>query len=152
MKHQHSIGTPVLCTMSAIGWMSLTTVRAAQLALYLQTTVPDLSGQPFDISHHMQSGTGQADVRRVDAETIQQMQDSYLLIDRRGADGWRLKAISQRLVVESDDRWPRRRRFAIPVVDQRIIHDRPSFDASSSAAFGLIIRITSASPGGPASC
>ncbi len=32
MKAQHSIGTPVRCWMSAIGLMSATIVRAAQLA------------------------------------------------------------------------------------------------------------------------
>ena len=32
MNVQHSIGTPVRAAISAIGWMSATTVRAAQLA------------------------------------------------------------------------------------------------------------------------
>ncbi len=36
MKAQHSIGMPARCEISAIGWMSAITVRAAQLAVTLQ--------------------------------------------------------------------------------------------------------------------
>src|SRR6185295_5237143 len=46
-----------------------------------------------------------------------------LLFDRRGAHRRRLQAVTQRLVVQHDDGRDVHRRVAVPVVDQRLVHD-----------------------------
>ena len=45
-------------------------------------------------------GAGQADVGGLDAESVDQVQDAQLLVDRRAADRRRLQAVAQRLVVQ----------------------------------------------------
>ena len=56
--------------------MSAMSVRAAQLAADPQPLVGDLARQPLDVAHHVRPGAGQADVGRVDAEAIDQMEDA----------------------------------------------------------------------------
>ena len=49
----------------------------------LQALVDDLARQSLDVAHHVRAGPGQADVRRVDAEPVDQVEDLELLLDRR---------------------------------------------------------------------
>jgi hypothetical protein len=80
--------------------MSCWSVRAAQLA-------------PTD-------SLGQTDVGGMDAESIHQVEDLDLGVDRRVDDRWRLQAIAQSFVVELDrlGRPNQVARLAVPVVDQ----------------------------------
>ena len=101
MNAQHSIGMPTRCEISAIGLMSAITVRAAQFGLDAAAALIDnLARQPFDVADDVRPGAGQADVRRVDAEPVDQVQDLDLLLDRRTAHRRRLQAVAQRLVVQ----------------------------------------------------
>src|SRR4026208_1298941 len=96
IKVQHSMATPVRCTISAIGAMSLICVRAAQLALTRRRADPislarrstprgpELPPQPRDIARHAWSGSRQTDVGRVDPQRINQVEDVDLLLYRRG--------------------------------------------------------------------
>ena len=43
----------------------------------------DLACQPLDVPDHLRSGAGQADVRRIDAQPIDQVKDLELLLDGR---------------------------------------------------------------------
>ena len=81
MNVQHSIGTPVRCEISTTGLMSAMTVRAAQLALTREPLRRNLARQPFDVADHVRPGARQAEVRRVDAEPIDQVKDLDLLLD-----------------------------------------------------------------------
>ena len=110
MNVQHSIGTPVRWAISAIGLMSATTVRAAQLALDVQRGRRDLARQPLDVGDDVRAGARQADVGRVDPERVHPVEDVDLLVDRRRPHRRRLQAVAQRLVVEHRDRARRRRR------------------------------------------
>ncbi len=55
------------------------------VGLDLQLLVDDLTRQPLDILHDVRSGARQADVRRVDPQCVDQVQDLELLLDRRAA-------------------------------------------------------------------
>ena len=68
MKAQHSIGMPVRCEISAIGWMSAMTRARGAVGRDLQPLVRDLARQPLDVPHDVRPGAGQADVGGVDAE------------------------------------------------------------------------------------
>jgi len=70
------------------------------------------------------TGAGQTDVRRVDADAIQQVQDAELLLDGGRLDGGRLEAVAQRFVVEENPPRTRVLLLLVPVVDQAIIHGR----------------------------
>ena len=83
MNAPHSIGMPTRCEISAIGLMSATSVRAAQLAATRRRCVGDLPRQPLDVLHDVRPGAGQADVGRVDPQRIDEVQDPQLLLDRR---------------------------------------------------------------------
>ena len=83
MKQQHSIGSPVRCTMSAIGWMSAVERARGAVGLQLEPAVDDLAGQPLDVLDDVRAGAGQADVGGVDADAIEQVQDAQLLVDGR---------------------------------------------------------------------
>ena len=102
MKQQHSIGSPVRWTMSAIGWMSAASVRAAQFACTLSRQSTISRGKPLDVLDDVRARAGQADVRGIDADAIEQVQDPQLLIDGGRLDRRRLEAVPQRLVVEQD--------------------------------------------------
>ena len=76
MKQAASMAMPVRCEISTIGWMSATTVRAAQLGAIVSFCVDDLAGQPLDVAHHVRPGAGQADVGGLDAELRDHVQDA----------------------------------------------------------------------------
>ena len=80
--------------------MSATTVRAAQFALTDSRADDDLAREPLDVADDVRAGAGEADVRGVDAEPVDEVEDSELLLDRRAADRRRLQAVPQRLVVQ----------------------------------------------------
>ena len=122
MNVQHSIGTPVRCTTSTIGAMSLTWVRAAQLARTRRPAPAISRASRFDVAHDMRTRAGQPDVGGVDAQRVDQVEDANLLVDARRPDRRRLQPVAQRLVVEHDDRRRRRRR-------------RPCSSRRSDAAF-----------------
>ena len=103
-----------------------------------QLRIDDLPRQPQDVAHHVRSRAGESDVRRLDAQTGDQVQDLELVLDRRRAHRRALQAVAQGLVVQLDTA-PRRREIlaagAVPVVDQfgflRIgIHAAQSIDAA----------------------
>ena len=100
MKQQHSIGSPTRCETSTIGCTSLTTVRAAQLARIFSFAVDDLARQTLDVAHDVRSGARQADVRRVDADLVEEPKDAQLLVDGRRPNRGRLQSVAQRLVVQ----------------------------------------------------
>ena len=102
MKQDTSIGMPTFCEISMIGRMSASTVRAAQLGRIFSLLPDDLLRQARDRFDDVRSGAGKADVRRVDAERLHQVEDADLLLDRGALDGGRLQAVAQRLVVELD--------------------------------------------------
>ena len=81
MKVQHSIGSPVRCTISAMGLMSCTWVRAAQFARTRQARRGDLPGQALHVPRDVRTGPGQPDVGGVDAERVDEVQDVNLLVD-----------------------------------------------------------------------
>ena len=88
MKQQHSIGTAVRCDdvgnrLDVGGHRPRGTVGADAKRLR-----GDLRGKPFDVAHHVRARARQTDIRRVDAERIEQVQNLELLIDRRRTDGW----------------------------------------------------------------
>ena len=91
---------PVRWLISAIGVMSATVVRAAQLARTVSLRIDDLARQPLDVLHHVRAGAGQADVGGVDAELVDQVEDLDLLVDGRRAHRRRLQPVAQRLVVQ----------------------------------------------------
>ena len=89
------------------------------VALNVQLVGGNRTRQPLDVAFHVRTGSRQADVDRVDLERVHAVQDFNLLVDGRGADGRRLQAVAQRLVVEHCDR-TRTGGVMIPVVDQRV--------------------------------
>ena len=98
-------------------------MRAAQLAWTLKAALDDLGRQPLDVAQRRGAGAGQADVGRVDADAVEQVQDAELLLDGRRAHRRRLQSVAQRFVEQQDLGRPRPRSVAIPVEDQSIIHD-----------------------------
>ena len=108
MNVHASMSSPVRCAMSAIGWMSGTSVRDAQLARTASLRVHDLARQTLHVLHDVRPGARQPDVRGVDAEVVDEMKDADLLLDRRHPHGWRLQPVPQRLVIEHHR--PRRQR------------------------------------------
>ena len=100
--------------------MSATSVRAAQLAVDRQALVGDLARQPLDVADDVRSGAGQADVGRIDAEPIDQVQDraaSRSMVGQR-TDG---DCSPSRSVSSSSSTRRRLRRVGlVPVVDQRV--------------------------------
>ena len=107
MKAPHSIGTPVRCWISAIGLMSATIVRAAQLARIFRRPSAIARASRSTSRATLRPGAGQADVGGVDAERVHVVQDLDLLVDRRRPHRRRLQPVAQRLVVEHRDRLAR---------------------------------------------
>ena len=70
---------------------------------HVQPLIDDLPREPLNVAGDMRSGAREADVGRVDAEPIDQMQDPDLLVDRRRSHGWRLQSVAQRFIVEQHD-------------------------------------------------
>ena len=68
----------------------------------LHPRVHDLARQPFDRGDDVRARARQADVRRVDAERLHQVEDRDLVLDRRAPHGRRLEPVAQRLVVDLD--------------------------------------------------
>src|SRR6266480_7379624 len=64
--------------------------------------------------------TGQTNIGGVDAECLHQVQQLDLFLDGRLADGGRLQAVAQRLVVEADvaSGFVQRRIDFVPIVNQ----------------------------------
>src|SRR5207249_4316561 len=48
---------------------------------YLQLRVDDLAREPLDVTHDLGAGAGEADVRRVDANLVEEPQDAELLVN-----------------------------------------------------------------------
>jgi len=87
--------------------------------LHVQALVHDFAREPLDVAHDVRAGAGQPDVRRIDPEPIDQVQDAQLLLDGRAPHGRRLQPVAQRLVVKHHDgRF--RRADVVPVVDERM--------------------------------
>ena len=122
MNAQHSIGTPVRCWISAIGLMSATTVRAAQLAR--------IRSRPSPIARASRStslatcgpapGRPMSAVSMPSASMCRRMSIFWSMVG--DAHRRRLQPVAQRLVVEHRDRLARalRRRVVVPVVNQRM--------------------------------
>ena len=88
MNVQHSTGTPVRCTMSAIGRMSATSVRAAQFARIASRSSPIVRASRSASAATRRPGARQTDVRRVDAEPVHPRRMSiFSSIDGMRTDG-----------------------------------------------------------------
>ena len=70
MNAQHSMATPVRCVISAIGRMSASEGPRRAVGGDPQPCIRDLAGQTLDVMHHVRPRAGEADVGRVDAETV----------------------------------------------------------------------------------
>ncbi len=82
MKVAASMARPVSWLIWAMGSMSLTSVRAAQLGLDRQPAVGDLPGQGAHLVHHARPGPGQPNVGRGDAEVGHQVEQAELVRQR----------------------------------------------------------------------
>ena len=102
MKHSTSISMPTFCEMSMIAWTSLTCVRAAHDALTRSLPSLDVLGDRRDVLDRALAGARQADVHRVDAEVVREVDEPQLVVDRRVDHRRRLDAVAQRLVEELD--------------------------------------------------
>ena len=120
MKQDTSIGIPTFWEISMIGTMSAATVRAAQLGRIFSLPRTISWARRVTVSTTWGPAPGQADVGRVDAEGLHEVQDPDLLVDRGALDGRRLQAVPQRLVVElhAAARGVHRAAGAVPVVDE----------------------------------
>jgi hypothetical protein len=80
----------------------------------------EVRGTVFD---DVRPGAGQADVGRLDAEAIDEVEDLELLLDRGRGDAGRLQAVAQGLVVELDHAGGAGEGGArgVPVVDQVVV-------------------------------
>ena len=84
MKQQHSIGSAgALLDLGHRRGCRRRGCGAAQLAATLQPLVADLAGQALGVAGHVGAGAGQADVGRMDAERVDEMQDAELVVNRR---------------------------------------------------------------------
>ena len=83
MNAQHSIGMPG--ALRDLGDRRDVGDDRARGAVRLDASrrVDDLAREPLDVADHVRPGAGQADVRRVDAEPVDQVEDLELLLDRR---------------------------------------------------------------------
>ena len=93
MNAATSMGRPVFWTISAMGRMSFSTVRAAQYAVIfnLWTTISRASAVTCSTAR---ASPGKSEIEGVDAERLHQVQDLQLLIDRRIADRRRLQTVT----------------------------------------------------------
>src|SRR5882724_10162164 len=91
--------SPVRWTISAIGRMSFSWVRAAQLARIF-SLLRTISWASASQSARARSRPRQPKVERVDAQGFHQMQDLNFLRNRGIAHRRRLQAIAQGLIVE----------------------------------------------------
>ena len=94
----------------------------------------DLRGKPFDVAHHVRAGARQTDVRGVDAERIEQVQDLELLLDRRRPDDGDCRPSRSVSSLSMTTRRPLLRIVAVPVVNQRLIHDSHYMDQITAFA------------------
>ena len=92
------MGRPVFWTISAMGRMSFSTVRAAQYAVIFQFVGDDFARQRRDVLDRARTSAGKSEVERVNAERLHQVQDFQLLINGRIADGRRLQTVAQRFI------------------------------------------------------
>ena len=99
MKAQHSIGMPDL--LRDLGdRLDVGDDRAGRAVRLDPHPAGDLARQPLDVADHVRTRAGEADVRRVDAELLHEMEDLELLVDRRRRYRRRLQPVAERLVVE----------------------------------------------------
>src|SRR5205823_688444 len=85
--------------------------------------VDDLARQALDGALHVRAGAGKADVGRVDADVVHEVQRADFLVQRRIGHRRRLQAVAQRLVVELDLLPAGTRRLlarGVPVVDETL--------------------------------
>jgi hypothetical protein len=85
MNVQHSIASPVRCEISTTGLMSQEPSGGA-VGLDRQLLRHNLARQSLDVTHDMGPRSRQADVRRIDPESIDEVKDLNLLLDGRAAD------------------------------------------------------------------
>src|SRR5688572_7284100 len=56
---------------------------SSAIGLHMEATLENLVRQPLHVTSDMRPGARQPDVGSVDADTVEQMQDAELLVDRR---------------------------------------------------------------------
>ena len=80
----------------------------------------NLARQGFAVRQGAGTGPRQADIERIDAKPLHQMEDLDLLFDGRIADRGRLQAVTQRFVIQQDlaGRYHRAGIDRVPVVNQ----------------------------------
>ena len=90
---------------------------------HVQLRTHDLPHEPLHVLDDTRTRTGETDVRTLDAEIVDEVQDAELLVDRRRAHRRGLQPVAQRLVVQLDGGCGRLgRRDEIPVVHERVGH------------------------------
>ena len=88
MKQQHSIGTPG--TLDDVGnRLDVGGHRPrGAVGADAKAAAGDLRGKAFDVAHHVRAGARQTDIRRIDGQRLEQVQNLELLIDRRRTHRW----------------------------------------------------------------
>src|SRR4029077_5829955 len=95
--------------------------------------VHDLARQSCDMLDRARAGTGQAEIERVDAQRLHQVENRDLVLDNGIAHGGRLQAVAQSLIVEQHlSGGPQRLRVdGVPVVDEGGFHASVSVSVAS---------------------
>ncbi len=90
------------------------------VGLDLHVRAANLPRQSFAVCHGAWSGSGQPDIERVNSQPFHQVEDFDFLFYGRIADGRRLQAVAQRLVIQQDlaRRYHRPGIDRVPIVDE----------------------------------